>query len=265
MRIKKLTAAALCIIMLLSVCACAKTTTPLWKLYEGERVKNLGTQLPDTINIRVDTPEFSVSVYDCGDEELIKKAADAFLAVTAGKETSGDNFRQEYSVDFVWDDEIVSAVMNKDTAAVYFDSEVKYYEISGADDFILLLSNLAAEEEKVSVNADKVIDEQNLTVEISKNGSFNENGDYLIDLNVLNNRSDTIAVRLSGVKADKAESEDSGILYVSGNSELGFRVPIILPEKGSFNKISFKIEVGIGTQEPFEAFITSSDYVIKAD
>lgn len=263
MKTKKIAALALSILMLMTICACSKNAVPLWELYEGERVKNLGSQLPDTINIRVDTPELSVSVYDCGDEELIKKAADAFLAVTAEKETETDNFRQEYSVDFIWDDEIVSAVISEDTAAIYFDNEIKYYKIFGTEDLILLLTALAAEEEKVSLNADKVINEQNVTVEISKDGSFNENGDYIAELNIINNRFETIAVRLSDVIADKVKADNSGILYVNGKSELGFRVPIVLPEKESFKKISFHIEVAIGTEEPFEAFITSPDYVIK--
>lgn len=266
MNIKKLSAAILAIILLISLCACGdkdENTTPLWELYPGERIKTLSETLPALINIRVDTADLSASIYDSGDEEMIKKISDAFLAVKAGKETEITDFRQEYSVDFIWDDEVVSVVMNSSTAAVFNDDSVKYYNISGAESFIENLRNIAAEEEKIDFNADRVIDEQNLAVDISKNSTFGENGDYVVELNVTNNRSDTVGIVLSGIKADKMEISDSAILYVKGNSELGFSVPVKLPEGKEIKKISFHIEAGIGTEEPFEAFITSSDYVIK--
>ena len=264
MKIKKTIVILLAAALLIGFCACgAQKTVLLYTLYQSEKLIKAQNILPDSVDFGVSKENFSSKMNGIGDSEIIEKLIISFMKIKAGEETQPEKFETLYFADFNWNDETASVCMSDSIAEITKNDGVHYYEISDNEEFISLLSSEAKQNNEASFNCDTVIDENNLTVEVMKDGSFDENGNYLVDIYVINNNQSAVGVVLSDIKVNGKNCGKSGILTVPGKNELGFSVPVETKDIETVKTVSFHIEAGYGADEEFSAFTVSDEYKVK--
>lgn len=263
MKTRKIICIFLSALFLLSLCACSGGA-PLYSRFDSENIKNFGEKLPQKMNVTVSSGNINASAYNIADSELMQKTAEAFMKITAHEKVSEEDFTCEYSLDLFFENETVSVCIGNGVAEIGGKNGAQYYRIKNYEKFEKLLSKMAQAQMEAS-DSENLVSSQNVTVDVSQNGYYDDNGNYVVEVNVLNNLSNIISLCLTDCRVGDEKLPDSDFYSVSGKSEVGFLIPIPIASPEGKVRISFKAQIILGTDETAEPYLISDKYEITVN